>query len=182
MDCQHARLPFPLLSPRVYSNSCPLSWWCYLTISSSVVPSPFAFTLSHNQGLFQWVVSFVPSGQCIGNSALTSVLPMSIQGWFPLGLTGLISLQSRGLSRVFSSTTIRKNQFFSAQPSLWSKFHFFTWLPEKIKLWLYGLLTVKWCLFFLILSRFVTAFLPRSKHFILHGCNHCLQSFWSPRK
>jgi len=82
-------------------------------------PSPPAFSISQHQGLFQWVSSLHQVGQSIGASAPASVLPMNIQGWFPLGLTGLISLQSKGHSRVFSSITLRKHPFFSAQPSLW---------------------------------------------------------------
>ena len=89
-------------------------------------PSPPAFNLSQHQGLFQW-----SGGQSFGASASASVLPMSIQGWFSLGLTGLISLQFKGLSRVFSSTTAQKHQFFSAQPSLWFNSHIHTWLLEK---------------------------------------------------
>ena len=88
--------------------------------------------------------------QSIGASALASVLPRNIQGWFPLGLTGLISLQFRGLSRVFSSTIVQKHQFFGAQPSLWANSHIHTCLLEKPKLWLDGLLLAKWCLCFLI--------------------------------
>ena len=118
---QHARLPCPL-SPGVFSNLCPLSQWCYLTISSSATPSP-ALNLSQNQGLFQWVIFFTSDGQSTGASASASVLPMNIQGCFPLGLTGLISLQSKGLSRVFSSTTIQEHQFYGAQSSLWSNSH-----------------------------------------------------------
>ena len=103
----------------------------------------------------------------IGTSASASVFPMNIQGWFPLGLTGFVSLMFKGLSRVFSSTTVRKHQFFGTQPSLWSYSHIRVWLLEKPKLWLYGPLLAKWCLcFFNTLSRFVIAFLPRSKHLI----------------
>ena len=87
-------------------------------------------------------------GQSIGASA--SVLPMNIQGWFPLGLTVLISLVSKGLSRVFSSTTVWRHQFFSAQPSLWSNSHIHPWLLEKLSLWLYRPLSAKQCLWFLI--------------------------------
>ena len=93
---------------------------------------------------------FTLGGQSTGASASVSVLPMNIQGRFPLGLTGWISLQSKGLSRVFSSTTIWKHQFFSAQPSLWSNSHIHTWLLEKPQFWLYGPLSAKWCLCFLI--------------------------------
>ena len=89
-------------------------------------------------------------GQNIGASASASVLPMNIQGWFPLGLTGLISLLSKGFSRAFSSTTAQKHQFFSTQPSLWSNSHIHTWLPEKPWLWPDGPLLAKWCLYFLI--------------------------------
>ena len=92
-------------------------------------PSPPTFNLSQHQGLFQWVGS--SGGRSIGASASASVLPMNIQDWFPLGLTGLISLQSKGLSRVFSNTTVQKHQFFDAQPSLWSNSHRCTWLLEK---------------------------------------------------
>ena len=86
---------------------------------------------------------FTSCGQSIEASASTSVLPMNIQDWFPIGLTGLISLQSKGLSRVFSNTTTQKHQFFSAQPSLWSNSHIHTWLLEKTELWLYGPLLAK---------------------------------------
>ena len=129
---QHTRLPCPSLSPGVCSNSCPLSWWSYPTISSSV--TPFS---SCSQ-------SFLELG-----SSTASVLSMNIRGWFPLGLTGLISLQSKGFSRVFSSTTVWKHQFFAAQLSLWSNSHIRTWLLGKAQLWLYWPILAKWCLCFL---------------------------------
>ena len=96
-------------------------------------PSPPAFNLSQHQGLFQWVFSnfFTSGGQTIGVSASASVLPMNIQDWFPLGWTGWISLQSKGLSRVFSNTTVQKHQFFGAQLSSQSNSHIHTWLLEK---------------------------------------------------
>ena len=94
-------------------------------------PSPPALNLSQHQGIFQWVDS-ASGGQIIETSASASVLPMNIQGWFPLGLTGWISLLSKGLPRVFSSTTVWKHQFFGAQPSLWSNYHIHTWLLEKL--------------------------------------------------
>ena len=103
---QHARLPYPSLSPGVCSNSCPLNWWCHPTISSSVIPfssCPPSFPAS---GSFPKGWLFTLGGQSIGASAPASVLPMNIQDWFPLGLTGWISLQSKGLSRVLSSTTV----------------------------------------------------------------------------
>ena len=95
-------------------------------------PSPPAFYLSQHQGLFQWVDSLHQVAKVlIGTSASASVLPINIQGWFPLGLTGLTSLQSKGLSRVFSNTTVQKHQFFGAQPFLRSSSHIHTWLLEK---------------------------------------------------
>ena len=109
-------------------------------------PSVPALNLSQHQGLSQCVV-FTSGGQSIGASASTSVLPMNIQGWFPLRLTGLILL-SKGFSRVFS--TIQKHQFFGAQPSIWSNSDICTWLLEKPWLWLYGPLLAKWCFCFLI--------------------------------
>ena len=114
---QHARPPCSSPIPWVYSNSCPLSQWCYPTTLSSVTPSPPALNLSQHQGLFKCQL-FTSGGQSIGASASASVLPMNIQDWFPLGWTGCISLQSKGLARVFSNTTVQKHQFFSAQLSL----------------------------------------------------------------
>ena len=119
---QHARPPCPSPSPGVCSNSCPLRWWCHWTISSSVVPFSSHLQSFPASGSFPVSQLFTSDGQSIGASASASVLPMNIQGWFPLGLTGLISFQSKGLSRVFSSTTVQNHQFFSAQLSLWSSF------------------------------------------------------------
>ena len=127
---QHTRLLCPPLSPRICSNSCPLSWWCHPTISVSVAPFssfPQSFPAS---GSFPMSCLFVRGSQSIGASASASVLPMNIQGWFPLGLTDLI-LQSKGLSRVFSNTTVRKHRFFSVQPSLWSNSHIHRWLLKN---------------------------------------------------
>ena len=132
---QHTRLFFPSLSPRVCSDSCPLSQWCYLTIYPLPPLSPFALNISHHLGLFQWVSSSHKVAS-IGASVSARVLPVNIQGWFLLGLTGLISLLSKGLSRVLSNTIIQKHQFFGSQPSLWSNSHIHTWLLEKPKLWL----------------------------------------------
>ena len=126
---QHTRFLYPSLSPWDCSNSCPLSWLCHPTISSSVIPLSSCLQSFPASGSFPMSQLFASGGQSTGASA--SVLPMSIQGWFPLGLTGLISLQSRGLSRVFSSTTVQKHQFFSTQPSLWSNSHIHMWLLEN---------------------------------------------------
>ena len=132
---QHARLPCSSPSPRACSNSCPSSWWCHPTISSchplllpSVFPSIRVF--SNESALCirwpkYWSFSF-------------SIRPSNeYSGWFPSGLTGLISLQSKGLSRI-SNTTVQKHQFFSTHLSLWSNSHIHTWLLEKTQLWLYG--------------------------------------------
>ena len=130
-ESQHARPPCPSSTPGVYPNSCPSSWWCHPVISSSVVlfsscpqslPASGCFTMSQ---LFAW------GGQSIGVSALASVLPMNTQDWFPLVWTGWISLQSKGLSRVFSNTTVQKHQFFGAQLSSQSNSHTHTWPQEK---------------------------------------------------
>ena len=128
---QHARLPCPSASPRACSNSCPLRWWCHLTISSSDVPFSSCLQSFPASGSFLMSQLFASGGQSIGASALVSVLPMNIQEWFPLGFTGVISLHSTGLSRVFSTTTVQKHQFFGAQPSSQSNSHIPTWLLEK---------------------------------------------------
>ena len=147
---QHTRLPCPLPIPGAYSNSHPLSQWCHPTISSSVIPFSSHLQSFSASGSFQMSHFFTSGGQSIGISASASVLPMNIQDWFPLGWTGCISLQSKGLSRVFSSTTVQKYQFFGTQPSLWSNSHIHTWLLEKPWLWQHGPLSTKWCLCFLI--------------------------------
>ena len=122
-ELQHARLSCPSLSPGGWSKSWPLSWWCHPIISSSVTsfsfcpqsfPASWSFPMSW---FFTWGI------QSIGASAYASVLPMNIQNWFLLGFTGLVSLLSKGLSRVFSSSTVWKHQFFGTQPPLRSSFH-----------------------------------------------------------
>ena len=115
---QPARLPCPSLSPRPCSNSCALSWWCHPTISSSVIPFFSCLQSSPASGSFLMSWLFASGGQSIAVSASASVLPMIIQALFPLGLTGLISLQSKRLSRVFSNTTVQNHQFFGPQLSL----------------------------------------------------------------
>ena len=115
---QHAKPPYPSPTPTVYTNSCPLSQWCQPTISSSVVPFSSCLQSFPASGSFQINQFFTSGGQSIGASASTLVLPMNVQDWFPLGWTGWISLQSKGLSRVLFNTTVQKNQFFGAQLSL----------------------------------------------------------------
>ena len=128
---QHARPPCPSPTPGVHPNPCPLSQWCHPTISSPVVPfcsCPLSFPAS---GYFPMSQLFASGCQSTGVSASTSVLPMNTQDWCPLGWTGWISLQSKGLSRVFSNTTVQKHQFSSTQLSLYSNSHIHTWLLEK---------------------------------------------------
>ena len=130
-ELQHSRPPCPSPTPGVHPNSCPSSGWCHPAISSSVVPfssCPQSLLASESfpmSQLFAW------GGQCIGVSALASVLSKNTQDWSPLGWTGWISLQSKGLSRVFSNTTVQKHQFFGAQPSSQSNSHIHTWPLEK---------------------------------------------------
>ena len=129
---EHSRLPCPSLSPEVCSKSGPLSQCCHPTISSFI--TPFSSLLQSFPVSESFLVNqfFASGGQSIGASA--SVLPMNIQYWFPLGWTGWISLLSKGLQRVFSSTTVWKHQFFSTQLTLWSNSHIHTWLLEKPQL------------------------------------------------
>ena len=135
---QQARFPCPSLSPRVFSNSWQLIQWYYPTISFSV--SPFSCPQSFPVlGSFPMRQLFTSGSQSMG--PLASFFPMNIQNWFNLGLTDLISLQSKGLSKVFSSTTIQRYQLSAAQPSLWSKSHIHTWLLEKSQFWLHRLLS-----------------------------------------
>ena len=140
---QHARPPCLSPTPGVYSNSCPLSRWCHPAISSSVVPffsCPQSFPES---GSFPMSQLFTSGGQSTGVSASASVLPMNTQDWSHLGWTGRISLQSKGLSRVFSNTTVQKHQFFGAQFSSQSNCHIHTWPLEKPQPWLDGPLLAK---------------------------------------
>jgi len=140
---QHARPPCPSPTPGVHSDSCPLNQWCHPAISSSVVPfssCPQSLPASESfpmRQLFAW------GGQSTGVSASTSFLPKKSQGWSPLEWTGWISLQSKGLSRVFSNTTFQKHQFFGAQLSSQSNSHIHTWPQEKPKPWLDGPLLAK---------------------------------------
>ena len=115
---QHTRPPCPSPTPRVYSNSCPSSQWRHPNISSSVVPFSSHLQSFPASGSFQMSQIFTSGSQSIGASASTSVLPMKIKDWFPLGLAGLISLMSKGFSRVFSNITVQNHQFFHTQLSL----------------------------------------------------------------
>ena len=130
-ELQHARPPCPSQTPGVYSNSRPSSRWCHPAISSSVIPfssCPQSFPASGSCPMSQL---FVWGGQSIGVSASASILPMNTQDWSPLGWTGWMSLQSKGLSRLFSNTTVQKHQCFSPQLSSQSNSHIHTWPLEK---------------------------------------------------
>ena len=165
---QHARLFYSSPTPRTYSNSCPSHQWWHPTISSSAVP--FSFCLQSFQALGSFPVRrfFTLGCQSIGVSASTSVLPMNIQDWFPLGLTDWISLQSKGPSRVFSNTTVQKHQFFGVQLSLQSysqtSIHDY-WKTITLTRWTFvGKVT---SLLFNKLSMLVITFLPRSKRLLI---------------
>ena len=130
-ELQHARPPCPSPAPRVYPHSCPSSQWCHSAISSSVIPFSSCPQSLPASGSFPVTQLFASGGESIGVSASAAVLPMNTQDWSPLRWTGWISLQSRGLSRVFSNTTVQKHQFFGAQLSSQSNSHIHTWPLEK---------------------------------------------------
>ena len=156
---QHARLPCPSPTP-ICSNSCPSSPWCHPTISSSVVPFSSCLPSFPASVSFSMSQVFTSGAQSTGASASASVVPTKIQDWSPLGLTGLIPLQSKRLSRgVFSNTTVQKYQFFGTQLSLWSNSHIHTWLLEKPKLCWESNISA-----FYMLSKLAIAFLARSKY------------------
>ena len=129
--------------------------------------------LSQHQGHFQWDNSSQSGGQSIAASASASVRPKNIQGWFPLGLTGLISLQLKGLFRVFSSTTVQKHQFFSNQPSLW--FNSLTSIHDHRKNHSFTIRSLVSKVMSLLFNRFLLAFLPRNKYLLFHGWSHHLE-------
>ena len=128
---QHTSLPCTSPTPRACSKSFPSSLWCHPIISSSVVPFSSCLQSFPASGSFPVSWFFTSGGQCVGISAIASVLPMNIQDWFPFGWTGWISLQPKGVTRAFCNTTIQKNKFFGAQLSLYSNSHIHTWLLEK---------------------------------------------------
>ena len=158
---QHARLPCPSPSPRVCPSSCPLNQWCHPTISSSVAPFSFCLHSFPASGSFPMSWVFPSGSQSIGASA--SVLPMNIQGWFSLRLNGLIFLLSKGLSRVFSSTTVlRRSAFFIVQLS-----HLYMTTGKAIALTIWTFVSKVIYLLFNTLSRSVIAFLPRSNQLLI---------------
>ena len=164
---QHTWPPHPSPTPRAYSNSCPLSRWCHPAISSSVVP--FSYRLQSFPASESFLMSqfFTSGGQSIGVSASTSVLPMNIQDWFPLGWPDWISLQSKGFSRVFSSTTVWRHQFFGTQHFLLSSSHIIhdSWKNHSFDYTDFCCKVIS--LLFNKLSGFVISFLLRSKYLLL---------------
>ena len=164
-ESQHTRPPCPSPTPRVHQNSCQSSWWYHPTILSSVIPfssCPQSFPASRS---FQMSQLFTSGGQRIGASALASVLPMNIQGWSPLGLTGLISLKSMGLSSLFQhhsskASVLQCSAFFMVQLS-----HLYMTTRKTVALTLWTFVGKVMSLLFNVLSKFVIAFLPKSKHF-----------------
>ena len=177
-ESQHARPTCPSPTPGVYPNPCPSSLWCHPAISSSVIPFsscpqylPASESYPMNQ-LFAW------GGQSTGVSALASFLPKNTQGWSPLGWTGWISLQSKGLSRVFSSTTVQKHQFFGAQLSSQSNSHVHTWLLEKRQTFVGKVMP----LLFKMLSRLVITFLPGNKCLLISGLQFASAVILEPKK
>ena len=169
------------LTPRACSNSCSLTWWCYPTISSSVVPFSSYLRSFPASGSFPMSQFFVSGGQSIGASA--SVLPMNIQHWSPLGLTGWISLQFEGLSRVFSNTTVQKHQSFDAQLSLWSNSHIIRMTTGKtIALTRWTFVAKVMSLLFNTLSRLVIAFFMDQASFNFMAVVTICSDFGAPPK
>ena len=175
---QHTRLPCPSTTPRAYSNSCPLSQRCHPTISSSVIAFSSSFWLPSfpASGSFLRSQFFALGGETIGASASPSVLPMNTHDWFPLGLTGLISLPSKGLSAPqFKASILRCSDFFMVQllhPNMTT--------GKNIALTRQTFVGKVMSLLFNMLSMLIIAFLPRSKHLLFHGCSHHLQWSGSP--
>ena len=164
----HIRLPCISLSPRVCSNSCLFSRWCHPTISYSVIPFSFCLKSFPTSGSFPVNWFFASGGQRIGASGSASVLLMNIQGWFPLGWTGLIFLHTKRLSRVFSNTTVQKHQFFSTLPSLKVQLsHLYKTTGKTIALTIWTIVSKVVFLLFNMLSRFVISFLPMNNHLLI---------------
>ena len=156
---EHTRLPCPSPSPRACSNSCPLSWWCHSTVSSSVIHLSSCLKSFPASGSFPMIQLFASHGQSTGASASASVLPMKTEDWLLLGLTGLISLLSKKCSRVFSNTTVWRHQRFGAQPFLLFSSHIHITTGKTIADYM-DLCRKIMCQLFNTLSRFVIAFLP----------------------
>ena len=181
-ESQHARPLCPSPTLGVYPNSCSLSWWCHPTISSSVVPVSSCLQSFPASGSFPMSWVFASGGQSIGASASASVLPMNIRCWFLLKLTDLILL-FKGLSIVFSSTTVQKHQLFSAQTSLWSNSHISAWLLKKtIALTIQTFVSKVMSLLFNTLSRLVITFIPKSKCLLISWLQSSSAVILEPQK
>ena len=176
-DCMDCSMPgFPVLhhlpAPDGHSNACPLNWWCHQTISFSVIPFSCLQSFPAS-GSFPVSQFFTSGGLSIRALASASILPMNIQGWFPLGLTALISLLPKGFSRVFSST-FQKHHFFGNQPSLWSSSHIHILYWKNHHFDCKDLCWQSDVSVFYILSRFLIGSLPRSKHLLISWLHHIL--------
>ena len=179
----HARLPCSSPSPGVCSHSCLLSLWCYPTISSAVVPFSSCLQSFPASGSFPKSQFFTSGGQSIGASASASVLPVNIQGWYPLALTGFISLLSRRLSRVFSSTAVQRHQFFSVQSFFVVQLSYPCMTTGKtIALTIRTFAGQVMPLLFNTLSRFVIPFFPRSKNFLIPWLKSPSTAILEPKK
>ena len=166
-ELQHAKPPCPSPTPGVHSNSCPSSRWCHPAISSSVIPFSSCPQSLPASGSFPMSQLFAWGGKSIGVSASASVLPMNTQDWSPLGWTCWMSLQSKGLSRVFSNTKVQKHQFFGAQLSSQSHTYIYMTTGKTIALSRWTFVGKVISLLFNILSRLVITFLPRSKRLLI---------------
>ena len=176
---QHARPPCPSPSPRIYSSSCWSHQWCHPAVSSSDALFSFCPQSFPSSGTFPMGHLFTSDDQNAEASA--SVLPISVQGWFPLRLTGLTSLLSKGLSGVFSSSTVQKHQFFGVLPSLRSSSHNHTWPLGRPQPWLYRPLLAGLCLCFSTHCLGLSSLSCQEViAFWFHGCSHQPQWFWSP--
>ena len=180
---QRARLPCASLSPRVCLNSCPLIWLWHPTISSSVALFSFCLQSFPELGSFPVSQLFASGSQSNGASASALILSMNIQGWFPLGLIDVNSLLSKGLSRVFSSTTVQRHQFFNTQPFFnCPASHAYMTTVKTIALTIWTFLGKVMSLLFNTLSMCVITFLPRSKHLLISWLQSPTKWFWSPGK
>ena len=178
---QHTRPPCPSPTPGVHSNLCSLSQWCHPTISSSVNPLSSCLQSLPASGPFPMSQLFASGGQSVGASA--SALPVNTQDWFPLGSTGWISLQSKGLSRVFSSTTVQRHQFFGTQPFFIVQLsHSYMTTGKTIALTRWIFVDKVMSLLFNMLSRLVIAFLPRSKCLLISWQQSPSAVILKPRK
>ena len=172
---QHTRPPWLSPTSGVFSNSCPFSRWCHPTTSSSVIPFSSHLQSFPASGAFPMSQFFTSGGQSTGVSASASVLPMNVQDWFPLGGTGWISLQSKGLSRVFSNTSSKSSILWCSASFIVQRSHPYRTTGKTIALTRSVFVHKEMSLLFNMLSRLVITFLSRTSIFQFHGCSHHLQ-------